>query len=96
MYFFHPAAEIEHLEIIAYYETKSPGLGAQYLVEFEGYMEKICESPDMPLKLSGTDLHQQVMFKFPFTILYREAFRSVQVLGVAHQRRRPNYWLGRL
>ncbi len=59
-------------------------------------MENICESPDMPLKLSGIDLHQQVMFKFPFTILYQETFTSIQVLAVAHQRRRPNYWAGRL
>ncbi len=25
-YFFHPAAEAEHLESIAYYESKRPGL----------------------------------------------------------------------
>ncbi len=27
-YCFHPAAEIEHLETVAYYESKKPGLGA--------------------------------------------------------------------
>lgn len=27
-YFFHPAAEAEHLETVAYYESKRAGLGA--------------------------------------------------------------------
>jgi hypothetical protein len=34
-YYFHPAAEEEHLETVAYYESKRPGLGVTYLVEFE-------------------------------------------------------------
>ena len=33
-YRFHPGAETEHLETIAYYETQRAGLGAQYLAEF--------------------------------------------------------------
>ncbi len=35
-YFFHPNAQKEHLEAIAFYETKRAGLGASYLAEFEG------------------------------------------------------------
>ena len=34
--------------------------------------------------------------RFPFTVLYREISGSVQILAVAHQRRRPAYWLIRL
>ncbi len=37
-YFFHFAAEAEHLESVAYYELKRPGLGAMYLAEFENIM----------------------------------------------------------
>lgn len=37
-YFFHPAAEAEYLETVAYYESKRAGLGASYLAEFEGMM----------------------------------------------------------
>jgi len=29
-YFFHPVAQTEHLESVAYYETKRAGLGASY------------------------------------------------------------------
>ncbi len=43
-YFYHPAAESEHLESVAYFESKRPGLGAQYFAEFEQVMEKACAS----------------------------------------------------
>lgn len=44
-YCFHPAAEAEHLESVAYYESKRAGLGVSYLVEFERTMSKACEAP---------------------------------------------------
>ena len=34
-YQFHPEAQAEHLETVAYYETQQAGLGASYLAEFE-------------------------------------------------------------
>jgi hypothetical protein len=34
-YFFHPAAEAEYLDAIAFYESKRPGLGATYLSQSE-------------------------------------------------------------
>jgi hypothetical protein len=37
------------------------------------------------------------MFKvFHFDLIYREVDGLVQVLAVAHHRRRPGYWTGRL
>ena len=44
-YVFHPAAESEHLESVAYLELKRAGLGALYLAEFEQVMAMICEAP---------------------------------------------------
>jgi len=44
-YVLHPAAEAEHLETVAYFESKRPGLGASYLAEFEKVMREVCQSP---------------------------------------------------
>ena len=44
-YSFHPAAEAEHLETVAYYESQQAGLGASYLARFENLMLDICQSP---------------------------------------------------
>ena len=95
-YLFHPAAETEHLESVAFYESKQPGLGAVYLAEFENVMKRVCEGPDRyPIEMEP-DIRRIRMNRYPFTVLYREKDGIVQVLAVAHQRRRPQYWLGRL
>ena len=44
-YVFHPNAEKEHLQSIAFYETKQAGLGAYYLLEFESVMAVVCSHP---------------------------------------------------
>ena len=49
---FHPEAEAEHLETVAYYETQQPGLGASYLAAFEAAFERVCEAP-RPTPSSG-------------------------------------------
>ncbi|MBC8554039.1 MAG: type II toxin-antitoxin system RelE/ParE family toxin [Candidatus Brocadiales bacterium] len=95
-YFFHPAAEAEHLETVAYFESKRPGLGASYIAEFENILAGICEMPfSYPIEMKP-DIRRRRMKKFPFTILFRVVSHSVQILAVAHHRRRPTYWLGRL
>ncbi len=95
-YVFHPAAEAEHLESVAYFESKRPGLGASYLAEFEKTMGEVCESPQRYPIERKPDVRRIRMDRFPYTVLYREASETVQVLAVAHHRRRPQYWLGRL
>ena len=95
-YFFHPAAEAEHLETIAYFELKRPGLGATYLTEFEQVMKIVCKAPHRYPVEKEPDIRRIRMKIFPFTVLYRESSGSIQVLAVAHHRRRPQYWLGRL
>lgn len=94
-YSFHPAAEVEHLETVAYYESKRPGLGAEYLNRFEAEMAQVCRAPRRYPIEGEPDVRRKRMEKFPFTILYRESAGTVQILAVAHHRRRPNYWLGR-
>ncbi len=94
IYTFHPASEIEHLETIAYYESCRPGLGALYLSEFEAILSNVCKYPDR-FPIEKNDIHRVRMDKFPFAILYRECCETIQVLAVAHNRRRPMYWLGR-
>lgn len=94
-YQFHPAAEAEHLETVAYYESKQPGLGASYLAEFETAMEQACAAPRRYPIERQPDIRRIRLKQFPFMVLYREVHGMVQVLAVAHYRRRPDYWLGR-
>ena len=43
IYYFHPDAEAEHIENVAYYESKQAGLGDAYLDEFASVLELIVE-----------------------------------------------------
>ena len=95
-YHFHPAAEAEYLESIAYLESKRPGLGASFMAEFERLMKRVCEAPHHHPVARAPDLRRARMARFPYTLLFRETGDSIQLLAVAHHRRRPNYWLGRV
>ncbi len=95
IYQFHPEAQAEHLETIVYYETQRPGLGASYLAEFESILELVCEAPTRyPIELDP-EIRRVILRRFPFTVLFRESQGTVQVLALAHHRRRPSYWLNR-
>ena len=95
-YWFHPGAEAEHLETIAWYEDRRGGLGAQYLAEFERLLELVCRNPHRHPIDRTPNIRRARMRRFPFTVLYREAGGRVDVLAVAHHRRRPAYWIDRL
>lgn len=95
-YRFHPAAEAEHLRQIQFYEARHRGLGARYLNEFVQTMERVCEAPGRFAIAHPPDIRRAGLLRpFPQSVIYRERNGIVQVLAVAHHRRRPDYWLGR-
>jgi plasmid stabilization system protein ParE len=95
-YFFHPAAEAEFLESVGYYESKVPGLGGALIEEFEALAKLIGESPEAWQVRLEPDIRRAPLHRFPLSIIYRKKLDAFQVLAVAHDRRRPHYWLGRL
>ena len=94
-YSFHPAAEAEFLESVGYYESKVPGLGAALIDEFEALVKLVDETPKAWQIELEPDIRRAPLHRFPLFIVYREVPAGFQVLAVAHQRRRPHYWLGR-
>jgi len=95
-YQFHPAAAGEHLESIAFYESRLAGLGADYIAEFEATLVRVSAAPmSYPLDCPP-DIHKAGLQRFPFNVLYRVVSGAVQILAVAHHRRRPGYWMGRV
>ena len=96
IYRFHPAAAGEHLDNVAFYESRQAGLGGDYLAEFEAVLNHICTEPNFYPLDSEPDIHRAGMRRFPFHILYRITQRDILVLAVAHHRRRPAYWMGRI
>ncbi len=96
IYQFHPAASGEYLDSIAFYESRVAGLGADFILEFEATLQRICTAPMSHPVDCAPDIHKAGLARFPFNVLYRIAGECIHVLAVAHHRRRASYWLGRV
>ena len=95
-YWLHPAAAEEHKKQVAHYEEIQVGLGKRYHAEFRHTLEWVCASPARSRIVVAPDIRRAMFKVFHFDLIYREADGLVQVLAVAHHRRRPGYWTERL
>ena len=88
---FHPQAEREFEEAANWYDERSPGLGAEFVASVRVKVEQILESPQLWPAVRGT--RRALVSRFPYVIVYREmADRRIEIVAVAHLKRRPMYW----
>ena len=92
----HRAAIAEHLDQVAFYESQLAGLGADCLGEFDAVMARICADPNRFALAASPDIRNVPLKRFPFHVIYRVEATRIVVLAVAHRRRRPSYWVGRI
>jgi plasmid stabilization system protein ParE len=90
---YHPAVEAELRDIQQYYDDRSPGLGAQFLDEFERQVLALAATPQRWMVVTG-DIRRCLMRRFPYTIYFRQLQeKGIRITVVKHQRRHPS--LGR-
>ena len=92
---FHPEAEAEHLETVVHYETRRAGLGAHYLMAFEQALETVGTNPRRYRIVHQPDIRRAPLARFPLSVIYRETRERIEILAVAHHKRRPAYWIAR-
>ena len=91
---FHPEAIAEARTAFEWYRQWSEGAAAAFLTELDQAVEHIAETHGRwPFYLQGT--RRFLLRKFPFTIIYREVGETIQLVAVAHGRRKPGYWKDR-
>jgi plasmid stabilization system protein ParE len=77
-------------------EEKATGLGLTFLDEIEKSTQRIVTNPMMYQRVGG-EVRQATVTRFPYSILYAiEPDEKIRVLAIAHQKRRPGYWLDRI
>lgn len=91
---YHPAVALELREIAEYYDARSPGLGAEFLDEFERLIFTVSAAPKRWRILKG-DIRRCLMKRFPYVICYRLTSDTIRVTVVKHQRRHPLFGLDR-
>lgn len=91
---FDPDARREYFDAIRYYSDHAgPDIAAAFISEFEQVLAAVQENP-----AAGSSYRGRRRFhfrRFPFSLVYEIQPRSVHVLAVAHQSRRPHYWARR-
>jgi plasmid stabilization system protein ParE len=90
----HPEAVAEAQAAVEWYRQRNNQAADAFLAELDNAIERITEAPKRQLVfIQGT--RRFLLRRFPFAVVYREIGTVIQVLAVAHGRRRPGYWKNR-
>jgi plasmid stabilization system protein ParE len=91
----HPEAVAEAHAATQWYRERSPSAADAFLAELDRAIEKITENPRIwPRYVASTQ--RFLLKRFPFSVVFRLTPNSVEVVAIAHGRRKPGYWKGRL
>jgi plasmid stabilization system protein ParE len=91
----HPAALEEAEAATDWYAERSQRAAEGFLNELGRAIEQISEHPEQfPAFEFG--MRRIVLRKYPYLLVYRENAASVEIVAVAHGRRRPGYWRNRV
>ncbi len=91
----HPAVISETQAAFDWYNERSIPATKAFLTELDRAISKIAERPQIwPYYAHGTQRY--FLHRFPFFVVYRLTSTRVEVVAVAHARRKPGYWKGRL
>ncbi len=90
---FNPMAEAELQDAAAWYDERSPGLGRRFVLAVQRKCEEILEAPDRWPLAAGS--RRVLLGRFPYAIVYREKAEEIEIVAVAHLKRRSAYWASR-
>jgi plasmid stabilization system protein ParE len=92
---FHPGARVELNEAVDYYEERREGLGQEFFDEVLATIQQILDFPNTwPVHSKNT--RSCLTSRFSHRIIYQPKRGQVRIIAVAHQRRRPGYWIHRV
>jgi toxin ParE1/3/4 len=91
---FHPQAEEETLHAVEWYAERSLIAARAFVEELNRMLLFAADSPEAwPIGPGGA---RRIVFpRFPFDLVFRVKDELIEIVAVAHQRRRPSYWLNR-
>ena len=88
-------AELELVEGAAYYAREAGReLGEAFIAEFDRSAKLLGEYPKLGATWRGR-IRRLPLRRVPYSIVYYLRESEVRILAIAHQRRRPGFWMGR-
>jgi plasmid stabilization system protein ParE len=77
-----------------FYEMEFSGLGPRFREEVKNTVSRIVEYPEAWPQERG-DIRKCMLYKFSYVLLYSIEKMHVVIIAVAHQHRKPEYWIDR-
>jgi toxin ParE2 len=91
----HPEADQELEAGALWYEAREPGLGDDFLDEFEHTLRRVVAEPERWPRFRGEN--RKLNFRrFPYAIVYSVRADALYIKAVMHLHRRPFYWKDRV
>ena len=82
-------------EAALFYEAAKTGLGDTFLDDIQHAIDTVRERPHLGVAVAY-GFRRALLRRFPFSVIYALYDSEIVVVAVAHQRRSPNYWKGRV
>ena len=97
---FAPEASAEFEDAPQWYEQRHAGLGLAFLAAVDVAVEFLGRWPRAGAPIDGLpedlDVRRVRVSRFPYHVAYLMTEDHIDVLAIAHDRRRPVYWSGRV
>jgi plasmid stabilization system protein ParE len=90
-YRFHPEAESEFNDSVAYYESQKVGLGIAFAEEVRSTIQRILQFPLAWTKISR-GCRRCLTKRFPFGVIYSIKEDCIFIIAIMPLSRKPGYW----
>jgi len=92
---FHPEAEAEFEEAIAWYESQREGLEQEFFEDYLVLENHLEQNPHQFPAVIG-DIRRANFRRFPYSIFFELDQAAVFILAIFHQSRNPEEWKKRV
>ena len=97
---FEDEADAEYRAAGRWYEGRREHLGIEFFDAVDATIDKIVAMPNagvpVPSVTSELLVRRRPVTRFPYHVVYLDTSIHIRILAIAHDRRRPGYWLRRL
>jgi toxin ParE1/3/4 len=92
-----PEAEAELQSAAIWYVGKRPGLGIEFVAIVDKAFQSTLENPEAyPVWRPDRPYRKRLLKRFPYVVFFGIDAATIEIIAVAHAKRRPGYWLDRL
>lgn len=92
---FSKAARSELIEAAAWYESKQPSLGTEFIAEIDRCLVLAAQQP-LIYAVVYQGLRRVTTKRFPYGVYFRSNAQRLVVVAVFHSRRDPSVWQSRI